>query len=76
MDLAMVPVPVDSPELAVFFAQRDAFWLAIRLVILAVPAVLLFTGWGKRLANACSRAVGGRKPVAARGVATQRRECE
>lgn len=63
MNLAMVPVPVDSPELAAFFAQRDMFWLAIRLVILTVPAVLLFTGWGARLAAACSRAVGGRKPL-------------
>ncbi len=61
MDLAMAPIPVNAPRIVEFWQQRDLIWLAIRVIVLAVPLALLLTGWGTKLKDACARLVGGNK---------------
>jgi Zn-dependent protease with chaperone function len=60
MDLALAPIPVNTPRIIEFWHQRDLLWLAIRLVMLSALAALLFTGWAARLRDACARLAGPR----------------
>ena len=40
---------------------HDIIWAAVQLTMLAVPALLLFTGWGARLRGACGRLARGNR---------------
>lgn len=60
MDPTLIPIPVNAPGVIEFNQQRDLIWLLEQAVILAVPVVFLFTGWGARLRTACSNITGGR----------------
>ena len=60
--VAPVPYPVPEPSLGALIAQSDRIWLwlAAQVVVFGVLSVLLWGGFGARLARACERWVGGR----------------
>jgi STE24 endopeptidase len=60
MDPTLIAIPVNAPGVVEFNQQRDLIWLLEQALILAVPLILLFTGWGARLRAACARLTGDR----------------
>lgn len=53
--LAAVPVPPADPRAVAYHNALDLFWLADQAAALAVPLLLLATGWGARIAHAIAR---------------------
>jgi Zn-dependent protease with chaperone function len=50
-----VPVPPAPPGSIEFMAFRDWLWAAAQLLALAIPALVLFTGFGAWLRTRCAR---------------------
>jgi Zn-dependent protease with chaperone function len=58
---AGVPIPVNGPSAPMFALQGELIWLALQLVIIALAAVLLFSGASARLRAALERLCAGRR---------------
>lgn len=56
----IVPVPPAPPGAIAFMEFRNALWAAAQLLSLAIPALVLFTGFGAWLRTRCARLAGGR----------------
>ena len=60
------PVVVPEPTLAAqaLGNELDLYWIAGKLLALAIPLLLLFSGWGAALSARCLRLVRGRRTPA------------
>ena len=52
---AQVAVPATTAAAAAYMRTHEIIWAATQLAGLALPALLLVTGWGARLRTACAR---------------------
>jgi Zn-dependent protease with chaperone function len=52
-----VPVPEAAAVTVAYMQTQEILWALSQLLTLALPVVLLFTGWGARLCTACARAM-------------------
>lgn len=55
-----IPVPSAHPTSVSYMHQTNLLWALAQLVTLAVPLVLLVSGYGARLRTCCARLAGGR----------------
>ncbi len=58
---APVAIPPAAAGAAEYMRLHEIIWAAIQLAGLALPALLLFTGWGARLRTACARLARGNR---------------
>lgn len=56
---AQVSTPVDSVQAVAISHRIDLYWVIGSMLKLAIPAVVLLSGWGARLRNACQRLARG-----------------
>ncbi|MCB1107928.1 MAG: M48 family metallopeptidase [Chlamydiia bacterium] len=50
-----VLVPEASPKAMSFYHSGNILWIIQQVWSLAIPAIILFTGWGARLRNVCEK---------------------
>jgi Zn-dependent protease with chaperone function len=56
-----VVVPVATAAAIAYAQTHEALWALAQLLTLALPALLLFTGWGGRLRTRCGRLMRGNR---------------
>jgi hypothetical protein len=64
MDVTAFQIPVNAPGVLEFNQQRDALWLLVQAVMIAVPAAILWSGLAARWRDAMRKAAGGREVLA------------
>jgi STE24 endopeptidase len=58
--LAQVTVPAPTTQALALGQKFDLYWIAERILALAIPFLFLFSGWGSRLCANCKRIARGR----------------
>ena len=58
--LAQVAVPAPTAEALALGHKLDLYWIAEKVLALAIPFLFLFSGWGSRICAICKRIARGR----------------
>jgi STE24 endopeptidase len=58
--LAQVAVPAPTAEALALGHKFDLYWIAEKVLALAIPFLFLFSGWGSRICAICKRIARGR----------------